>query len=185
MRGALILLIVAAAVASIVAGGAQSVAQAVSVLGPEFANLRADVREAARAVLDAANAEFASDGLRVGLYEGWRPIGVQESRIAAGASLVADPTDSLHVWGLAVDFVFLDQLGRWTWLPDPADPANTAYRDPRWYRLGQLIERAGLVWGGRWAWFDGPHAQAPGVSVASLRSVYGSPDAYLATFEVA
>lgn len=168
--------------AAIYSGGVQQARAKLSTLGPEFNNLHPDVRERALRVIEEANAEFSDDGLTVGIYEGWRDAETQRRRIAAGVSQVSDPLDSFHAWGLAADFVFIDRLGSWTWLPDPSNSANTAYRDQRWYRLGAIIERNGFEWGGRWPWFDGPHGQLVLAKIAALKSNYGDPENFIATF---
>lgn len=64
----------------------------------------------------------------------------------------AAPGMSLHEYGLAVDFGFVDDVaGVMDW------------SDWRFIRLGPIIERYGLEWGGRWPGRrrDLPHAQAP------------------------
>lgn len=172
--------------ASIYSGAPALVREKIAKLGPKWDHLHPIVRERAQRVLDDANAEFADDGLRVGMFDGWRDLDEQAVHIGAGASFVSATLDSYHVWGLAVDFVFLDRFGRWTWLPDPENPDNRAYRDPRWYRLGKIIERHGFEWGGRWPKFDGPHGQASDLTtVSALRSMFRTPDDYVAQFATA
>lgn len=161
---------------------AQDIRAALATVGPEFSNLHPQVQARAMQVLDAANAEFEADGYKVGIYEGWRDPATQARRIADGASGVTTPLASYHTWGLAVDFVFIDRFGRWTWLPDQKNPGNTAYRDPKWARLGAMIEAAGFEWGGRWRNFDGPHAQLPIVRTDQLRAAYATPADYIQTF---
>lgn len=76
----------------------------------------------------------------------------------------AGPGESPHNYGLAVDFVRIqDSLADWK----PTDYAV----------LGEEAERAGLVWGGRFTSFpDCPHVQWPGyvstAELAPLKSVY-------------
>ncbi len=160
----------------------QAVVAAVSTIGPEFNNLHPDVQARAMRVLEEANLEFKPDGFKVGIYEGWRTLDKQRQHKESGASQVADLRDSYHVWGLAVDFVFIDRFGRWSWLPDPGNPNNKGYRDPRWYRLGEIIKRHGFQWGGDWQWFDGPHAQLTLSNLAELKSRYADPLDYVSTF---
>lgn len=161
---------------------AQDIRAALATVGPEYSNLHPEVQTRAAQVLAAADAEFSGEGVKVGIYEGWRDPSTQAKRIEAGASGVATPLESYHPWGLAVDFVFIDRLGRWTWLPDPKNPNNKAYVDPKWNRLGALIESAGFEWGGRWRNFDGPHAQFPVVRTAQLRASFTDPIDYVRTF---
>lgn len=159
---------------------APNIRQALSTAGPEFNNLHPRVQAAALAVIEDAKAQ----GLSVGAFSGFRTLDEQRGLIEGGASRNSEPADSYHAWGLAVDFVFLDRLGRWTWLPDPNNPANKGYRDERWYRLGAIIEKNGFEWGGRWAWFDGAHAQMPSIArTADLKRIYaGDPSAYVRGF---
>lgn len=85
----------------------------------------------------------------------------QERLYAQGRSLPgaivthAPPRTSLHEYGLAVDFGFVD------------DTENKMdYDEWRFVRLGKIIMRYGLNWGGTWPgrWRDLPHAQARGVT---------------------
>lgn len=161
---------------------AQDIRAAVAKAGPGWNNLHPEVKRRALQVIADAAQEFASDGLKVGVYEGWRTPGEQGARMAAGASWVNSPLDSYHPWGLAVDFVFIDKLGRWTWLPDPKNPSNRGYVDPKWKRLGAIIERAGFQWGGRFRNYDGPHAQLVVRRTAELKTAFAQPLDYIATF---
>lgn len=158
---------------------APNIRQALTTAGPEFNNLHPRVQAAALAVIENARAA----GLTVGIYSGFRTLDEQRATMDAGASRTKNPQDSYHAWGLAVDFVFLDSLGRWTWLPDKQNPTNRGYRDSRWYTLGAIIERAGFEWGGRWAWFDGAHAQMPSIArPADLQARYSDPLQYVGQF---
>jgi hypothetical protein len=168
--------------ASVYKGAPAAVREKLSTLGPEFDNLHPDVRAKALRVLDEANKHFEGAGLRVGIHDGWRDVEESKANIVKGVSALRDPYNSYHVWGLAVDFVFLTKYGAWTWLPDPANPKNTAYRDKKWYELGEIIERNGFEWGGRWNSFDGPHAQLPIAKPVALRVSYGDPQKYIETF---
>lgn len=150
-------------------GNAARIRQLASKLGDDWNMLHPEFQARALAVLDAANTAFAKDGLRVGIYDGYRDVSDQLREIQEGDSFLSHPLNGYHPWGLAADFVFIDRAGRWTWLPDPADPSNTGYIDPRWYELGAIIEAAGLEWGGRWDQFDGPHAQLDIARPSELR----------------
>lgn len=161
---------------------APNIRAALAQVGPGWQNLHPYVQSRAVSVIEESARVFAPKGLRVGMYEGWRDINTQKKRMQGGVSWVGDALNSYHPWGLAVDFVFIDRLGRWTWLPDPQNPQNTRYVDPRWYTLGEIIERDGFEWGGRWQNFDGPHAQLPVKKIAALKSTYGTPDKFIGTF---
>jgi hypothetical protein len=136
-----------------------------TMTGSAFDGLHEDVKRMTSEVLRAAWAA----GLPVGIYEGLRTRDDQQAAIDSGASKVSDPDSSYHRWGLAVDFVFLNRLGGWTWEPE------NGMDD--WQRLGQIIKRAGFQWGGDFkTFFDGPHAQYPLMSIGQLKAAYGSPE---------
>lgn len=71
---------------------------------------------------------------------------------------------SYHNFGLAVDVVPLDSLGKADW--DASHPA--------WETMGQLAESIGLEWGARWKTFkDIPHLQLTGgTKLVELRLRY-------------
>lgn len=166
---------VAVGIAAALWRNAPAISAALEQIGPKWRNLHPAVKARAQRVLDAAQAEFAADGLRVAIFDGWRDPAEQAKHMKEGASWVNAALDSFHVWGLAVDFVFLDSLGRWTWLE--GTPGNGW---DKWHRLGALIEREGFEWGGRWQRRDGPHAQASDIdSPARLRLAYGDPWDYI------
>jgi hypothetical protein len=156
---------------------AQDIRAALSTVGPQWRNVHPSVRVAGLAVLDEANAAFEADGLKVGVFSAFRTLEEQARYMKRGTSYVNAPAASYHVWGLALDFVFIDRLGRWTWLEDQPGKGMD-----KWRRLGAIIERHGFEWGGRWEKFDGPHGQMPLVRVASLRAAYSNPLDYIATF---
>lgn len=162
---------------------APDIRAALAQAGDAWQRLHPEVKARAQWVMDDANREFAPEGLRVGVFDGYRAPGAQAQHVAAGSSFVAHPLDSFHPWGLAVDFVFLNRLGNWTWLEDRPDQGRE-----QWYALGRIIERYGFEWGGRWGdWgsrsFDGPHAQLPIARPAQLRAAYpGGPEAWLRSF---
>ncbi len=153
-----------------------------SMLGPKWNNLHPDVQQRAVTVLDAANDEFSPDGLAVGIFDGWRSTAAQQKEIDEGDSFVSSAMRSFHPWGMAVDFVFITPSGQWTWLPDPADADNSGYWDPRWNRLGRLIESAGFSWGGRWNQRDGPHAELPVIRPSALMANFNSFPEYQRTW---
>ena len=86
-------------------------------------------------------------GLHVDVFSGYRSIEQQnddyaQGRIRAGKIITnASGGHSWHNWGLAVDVVFKDQLGHWTWnVPQEA-----------WEELASIAKQvASLEWGGNW-----------------------------------
>lgn len=114
-------------------------------LQPEFAAL-------VRKLLTTCEAR----GLRLLLTDGLRDFLEQGRLYAKGRTqpgavvTMARPGQSLHNFGLAADFCFLDETGKATW------------KGP-WQQFGSLVVRAPLVWGGGWRKFsDNPHVQMPG-----------------------
>jgi len=107
---------------------------------------------------------------RLIVSEGWRDSARQaqlwrQGRETAGKKVTnSPPGTSLHEYGLAVDFAFID------------DARNKAVYDEtpegaaRFDRLGLYIRKYGLEWGGDWPPINGkdrsdrPHAQAPGIT---------------------
>ncbi len=57
---------------------------------------------------------------------------------------------SPHQDGRAMDYVPVDKKGRPCWPP---------MSDPRWLKIAECFELAGLEWGGRWKTPDYPHFQ--------------------------
>lgn len=129
--------------------------------GPRWERLHPELRR----LVPLIEADAQREGLDVMFWEGWRSPEASAANIAAGTSRVKDPLNSLHVWGLAADFVFRGALGQPTWPPDT---------DPRWRALAAIFERHGLRSGGlMWGW-DWPHAELPGYSLPELRARYGT-----------
>lgn len=107
-------------------------------------------------------------GLDVMFFEGWRSVEQEQADIAAGTSHLSNPYDTYHLWGIAVDIVFVNAAGFPSW-PDASDP--------RWNTLANCGIAAGFVHPISW---DKPHFQLP-VSLASIRKKYGEDYAsYLA-----
>lgn len=71
---------------------------------------------------------------------------------------------SFHNFGLALDIVILDALGKADW--------DTSH--PGWKRAGELGRSVGLEWGGAWTSFkDLPHFQyVCGLPIADCRALY-------------
>ena len=141
-----------------------------TLTGEGWNRLHPEVQRRALKVIEEANREFADDGLAVGIFEGYRSRERQQEVMDSGNSWTKDSDSSYHRWGLAVDIVFLNRLGRWTWSPPRA----------AWDRLGAIIERHGFQWGGRFRTFDGAHAQLPLMTIAQLKSQYTTPERYFA-----
>lgn len=135
-----------------------------ALMGEGWDKLHPEVQRRALRVLEQAQAS----GLSVGVFEGYRDADRQRQLMNKGRSWVGNVNNSYHRWGLAVDFVFLDKLGRWTWEP--------AGGRADWDKLGRIIEANGFEWGGRFRTFDGPHAQLPLFTIAELKQRYTSPE---------
>lgn len=98
--------------------------------------------------------EAKARGLSVGLQCGLRTAEEQDKLYAQGRTspgqivTKAQGWESWHNYGLAVDVVFRDEKGHWTW--------ERAF--PVWQELGVIGEMFGLEWGGRWLKLaDYPH----------------------------
>jgi len=95
----------------------------------------------------------AGAGLAVEGTEGYRSPQRQAELYARGRTQAgprvtnARPGLSPHQWGCAVDFVFIGKEGKRTYEGD-------------WKEFGCLVERAGLVWGGKFLTMpDRPHVE--------------------------
>lgn len=144
---------------------AKEIRAQLSKMGEGWNRLHPEVQD--RAVLVMMDAKKA--GLNIGVFDGYRARKDQVKQIEEGDSFIVDPDSSYHRWGLAVDFVFLDSLGRWTWEPEGGRAA--------WWHLGAIIEKHGFNWGGRWRTFDGPHAEYKVMNIAKLKETYTTPEA--------
>lgn len=83
---------------------------------------------------------------------------------------------SMHQWGVAFDFFRAD--GKGTYNND----------DGFFERVGKIGAEIGLEWGGTWKTIvDKPHFQLPdwGSGTSKLRRLYGTPDNFVRTWEVA
>ncbi len=142
-----------------------------------LADVNPEVRRRANVVLDNAATVFEPDHLSVGAFAGLRSLRDEKKSEDKGSSWLSIPLSSYHVWGLAVDFVFI-RNGNWTWEPT----GNFGEDRALWERLGTIIKAAGFEWGGDWKRFDGPHAQLPLINVASLKVRYQMPANYIRTW---
>lgn len=97
--------------------------------------------------------------LKAEVFETYRGQRRQEELLEQGKSK-AKFGHSYHNYGLAVDIVFKDNRGNWTWNSD------------QWERLGQIGKSLGFEWGGDWKGFvDCPHFQYTfGLSIDDLLS---------------
>ena len=103
-------------------------------------------------------AEAKARGMSVGVFMGLRSPEQQDGLYAFGrtkpGSIVtnAQGWDSWHQYGLAIDVVFKDEKGNWTW-----DETKD------WHALGAVGKIFGFQWGGDWTKFpDRPHFQIIG-----------------------
>jgi peptidoglycan L-alanyl-D-glutamate endopeptidase CwlK len=97
--------------------------------------------------------EAKARGLSVGLFCGLRTAEEQDKLFNKVPKVTnAKGWDSWHQYGLAVDIVFKDEKGNWTW---------NEKKD--WEGLGKIGEMFGFVWGGRWKFKDYPHFQMTGL----------------------
>lgn len=171
---------------AVIALGMRSAMRDDNTTGAKWDRLHPEVKRRALFVLDEAQKAFADSPYTLHFFDGWRDLGEQQNYISGGTSFISNPRHSYHVWGLAVDFVFKDENGKWTWEPGK-DCAfwDFTCKGSRWYwdTLGQIIERAGFEWGGRWKTFDGPHAQLTQFGTATqLAARYNSPDNFTGNF---
>lgn len=139
--------------------------------------LHPKVTEAARKTIEEAKAR----GMTVGLHSGLRNSEEQDNLYALGRTREnpdgKTPTKpmgnivtnarawhSWHNFGIAVDLVYKDDHGDWTWAKKLDD----------WKALGAVGKMYGFEWGGDWQTFtDLPHFQMLGkiLSLADARQV--------------
>jgi peptidoglycan L-alanyl-D-glutamate endopeptidase CwlK len=79
--------------------------------------------------------------------------------------------NSMHCWGVAFDIAV--KIG------------NKVTLDASHYKkVGPIGQKLGLEWGGGWKEFkDYPHFQLPGMSVATLKLKYGTPEKFIASWQ--
>ena len=121
-------------------------------------------------------------GLKIGIGECLRTKDEQDTLYAKGrtapGSVVTNARgstfSSMHQWGIAFDFYRADGKG--------------AYNDADGFfkKVGELGEKAGLMWGGRWkSPVDKPHFQLPdwGRTASELKKLYKTPEKFMKTWE--
>ena len=188
------LLTLAAGIGAMVIYKGKDIRSSLSMTGDGWNNLHPEVKRRAKNVIKEANAHFKKTGLSVGMFEGWRTEARQLEVMGGGASDVKNYLNSYHPWGLAVDFVFLDQFGRWTWEPiKDNDPAWYEYvtqvftgdaNAQAWDELGDIIKSNGFEWGGDWRNLkDKPHAQYTKEGrTRDMIAAFGEPENYYTNF---
>jgi peptidoglycan L-alanyl-D-glutamate endopeptidase CwlK len=104
-------------------------------------------------------------GLNVDVFETFRTHERSDWLYTQGRTL-ARGGSSYHNYGLAVDLVFKDASGQWTW--------NSA----QWKQLGYIGKQIGFEWGGDWRSFpDSPHFQYTfGLSISDLLNGQRPPE---------
>lgn len=119
--------------------------------------------------------EAGKRGIRVIITHGFRSIEEQNRLYARGrengGSIVTNARggESLHNYGLAVDFALLDKQGNPLW--DMEYDGNGNGR-PDWYEAAEIAKDIGFEWGGDWQGFkDYPHLQMDfGLSLWQLQN---------------
>ena len=166
MNNKLIIFVVIATAGIIAYMNKKQIADLATKLDSKWSNLHPEVKSRALQVLEKAENAFKDTEYTLHIFDGWRDLKEQSDYINGGTSFVNSALNSYHPWGLAVDFVFKDSRGNWTWEPGK----DCAFYDLSchgtdwfWSKLGEIIESVGFEWGGRWKSFDGPHAQYTGL----------------------
>ena len=104
-------------------------------------------------------------GWRVLVHQGRRTWAEQAALYAQGRTAPgpivtnAKAGQGYHNYGLAIDFVAMDKAGQPMWKLTP------------WEMLGEVGEKLGLEWGGRWKKPDEPHLQLSLAPIAVLKSI--------------
>jgi peptidoglycan L-alanyl-D-glutamate endopeptidase CwlK len=142
-------------------GGVANVNPSVPNAGPKITALHPKVTDGLSQLITEAKAR----GLNVALNMGLRTAEQQDAlysqgRAAPGGIVTNAPAWlSWHNYGLAVDIVFKDDKGNWTW----AESCD-------WDGLGAVGKMFGFQWGGDWTKFpDRPHFQMIG-KISNVRT---------------
>ena len=135
-----------------------------------------------QAILQKVKAECEAQGLYVLFTDGLRTKAEQDALYAQGRTAAGTIVtnvrypDSLHNWGVAVDFC-RNVKGR------EYDDSDNFF-----YRVAYVAKRYGLDWGGDWTKFkDKPHLQMGEYSLdgtaAYMKATYGTPEKFMATWK--
>ena len=133
-----------------------------------------------RAAVERLEAECARQELRIIITDCTRTMAEQQALYAKGRTApgrivtnVQYP-NSAHNWGVAVDFC--------------QNVRGQEYAEPAFFKsVGTIAKQLGFTWGGDWKGFrDMPHLEwaefMPNSSVSWLRSTYGDPESFRATW---
>jgi peptidoglycan L-alanyl-D-glutamate endopeptidase CwlK len=113
-------------------------------MGKSLDELSPEFRPLAERLLQLA----ADAGIPVRVISTGRTREEQERFIKAGTSWTRN---SRHLTGHAIDIAPEELLTEKLWAP----------KSPLWYRLGEIGESLGLIWGGRWRQRDMCHFERP------------------------
>lgn len=121
------------------------------------------LQQRGKAFIEAAHA----DGVRVQIVQGLRTFAEQDALYAQGRTKPGKRVtnacggQSLHNYGLALDFAPVDEDGEVSW-------------DEKLYKpFGKWADIAGLEWGGKWKFVDLPHVQDDeGLTLAQIQQLY-------------
>jgi len=101
--------------------------------------------------------EISDRGLPFKVWETYRATTTQQAYYAKGRTepgpkvTNARPGFSAHEWGFALDLVLdIPKINPWD---------TSIEMMGYWQRMGDLVERKGLEWGGNWRFKDYPHIQ--------------------------
>lgn len=130
------------------------------------------------------------NGITIGISECVRTVEEQDALYAKGrtaaGSIVTNAKgsnySSMHQWGVAFDFYLKEDVDGDGMTTDDAFNNATGLFD----KVGALGVSIGLEWGGNWKNpVDKCHFQLPdwGSTASKLKSTYGTPDAFMKTWE--
>jgi peptidoglycan L-alanyl-D-glutamate endopeptidase CwlK len=122
-----------------------------------FAKIHPNLAQRAINLLELAH----EDGYSLRILQGFRSFEEQDALFKKRPKVTnARGGQSMHNYGLAVDFVFIVN-GKVSW-------------DEKLYKnIGRWAEKAGLEWGGNWKFVDMPHVQLKNLpGYKTLRPIY-------------
>ncbi len=103
-------------------------------------SLHPKIRNMAKEFVNRAEKE----GMKVRIHSGYRSFAEQEKLrqkyLAGEGGKALAAGHSFHNYGMAADFVEVS----------PQYGFNKTYPKSRWYKLGEIAEKVGFKWGGRW-----------------------------------